>query len=122
LVIILCPPFLKSSGFYINEEQHEQPRDYTTLELINLTYVYADKYSVSPETMIRIIECESSWNHTVQSYHYKDGIREESYGLVQIFLPAHPHITKEQAQDPEFALDFLSKNISLGNSWWWTCY
>lgn len=81
--------------------------------------------------MESIISCESGWNHTIQSNHvyternvpkgYKIGDREQSFGLVQIHLPAHPSITKEQAKDPEFALEFLAKNIAAGKSSMWTC-
>lgn len=52
---------------------------------------------------------------------YKVGDREQSYGLAQIHLPAHPHITKEQAIDPEFAVEFLAKNLANGKAGMWTC-
>lgn len=80
--------------------------------------------------MVGIINCESQWSTTIQSNHryttnaprgYKPGDREQSYGLVQIHLPAHPHITKEQATDPEFAIEFLAKNIKDGRQGMWTC-
>jgi hypothetical protein len=81
--------------------------------------------------MSGIISCESGWNYTVQSNHryttnapkgYTSGMREQSYGLVQIHLPAHPSISKEQATDPEFAVDFLAKNIAAGRASMWSCY
>jgi hypothetical protein len=82
--------------------------------------------------MAGIISCESGWNYTVQSNHkyhpgntpkgLSPGMREQSYGLVQIHLPAHPHISKEQATDPEFAVDFLAKNIAAGRASMWSCY
>lgn len=80
--------------------------------------------------MSGIISCESGWNPNIQSNHryttnapagYVSGQREESYGLVQIHLPAHPHITKEQALDPEFALDFLARNLAVGRENMWSC-
>ena len=50
------------------------------------------------------------------------GQREQSFGLVQIHLPAHRTITKEQALDPEFAIDFLAKNLAQGRGTMWSCY
>jgi hypothetical protein len=79
-----------------------------------------------------VAKCESGYNVSVQSKHrytesnvpkgYKVGDREQSFGLVQIHLPAHPSISKEQATDPEFAAEFLVKNLSQGKGSMWTCY
>jgi hypothetical protein len=82
--------------------------------------------------MVAVIECESQFNPTIQSHHvytetnvppgYDAGDREQSFGLVQIHLPAHPSISKAQALDPEFAIDFLAKNLHGGRGAMWTCY
>lgn len=81
--------------------------------------------------MSAIIACESGWNPNIQSNHrysasnvpkgYKVGDREQSFGLVQIHAPAHPHITREQALDPEFAIEFLARNLKAGKHRMWTC-
>lgn len=81
--------------------------------------------------MSAIIACESGWNPNIQSKHvyteknvpkgYRVGDREQSFGLVQIHAPAHPNITKEQALDPEFAIEFLAKNLKAGKHRMWTC-
>ena len=91
----------------------------------------AEEYGVSAVAMSQIIGCESQWNYTIQSNHtytkrnvpkgYKVGDREQSYGLVQIHLPAHPTISKEEATNPEFALEFLAKNLKAGRASMWTC-
>ena len=82
--------------------------------------------------MEEIIDCESNWDYTVQSSHtyntsnvpkgYSVGDREESYGLAQIHLPAHPNVSLSEATNPEFAIEFLAKNLALGNEGWWSCY
>jgi len=77
---------------------------------------YADKYDVSSSTMTAVIKCESSFNPNAIG----DG--GTSFGLAQIHLPAHPLVTREQANDPDFAIEFMAKEMSLGNSWKWTCY
>ena len=78
----------------------------------------AFKYHVPEKTMFKIISCESSFNpnnHTQSS-------RENSWGLVQINLKAHPEITQEEAVNPDFALNYLAKNLAKGNGGMWTCY
>lgn len=76
------------------------------------------------KTAFDIISCEDpDLDPKLQSgAFYKDGTQELSFGLSQIHLPAHPDISKEQAEDPDFAIDFLMKNITQGNAKIWTCY
>lgn len=85
----------------------------TVSELITL---YATKYHVSEKTMRRVIACESNFNTNAIGDHGK------SFGLVQIHMPSHPTITKTQATTPEFAIEFLAKNLAKGNGRIWTCY
>ena len=59
---------------------------------------------------------ESGWNR------YAVGDKGTSFGIVQIHLPAHPHVTKEQAFDPTFALTFITDEFIRGNEWKWTCW
>jgi hypothetical protein len=59
---------------------------------------------------------ESNWNPTAV------GDKGTSFGLVQIHLPAHPHITEAQARNPEFALNFIVDEFIRGNEWKWTCW
>jgi hypothetical protein len=83
----------------------------------------AQKYGVSADDMWRTIQCESMGSTTIQSHWRRpDGSREQSYGLAQIYLPAHPHVTKEQAQDPQFAIDFMAKHFAQGRQGMWSCW
>ena len=69
----------------------------------------AEKYGVSASEMKRVIKCESQGSTTVQSHWRRpDGTREQSFGLVQIHLPAHKDVTKEEAQNPEFAIEWMA--------------
>ena len=63
-----------------------------------------------------VIKCESGWKPGAVG----DGGR--SFGLVQIHLPAHPDVSKAQALDPVFAINFIIKEFQAGNQWKWTCY
>lgn len=55
---------------------------------------------------VKTVWCESMW------FSQKSMLPEESYGLAQIHLPSHPHITKAQALDAYFSLDFLVERWS----------
>jgi len=82
----------------------------------------ADAYKVSYEQMWRTIQCESNGSSTIQSRHVKNGVREDSWGLVQIHLPAHLNVTKAQALDPKFAIEFMAKHFAQGGQRMWTCW
>jgi len=89
------------------------PEERTVPELIKF---YSSKYNVDEEVVTNVIKCESNF--------LEDAIGDygTSYGLSQIHLPAHPDITKEQALDKEFAIEFMAKEMSQGNSWMWSCW
>lgn len=74
------------------------------------------EYGVSSELMRKIIHCESSFNPLAV------GDNGYSFGLVQIHLPSHPQVTREQALDPEFAVTFLADKLSKNQGYLWTCY
>ena len=70
------------------------------------------------QLVIDIIREESQFNP--QANLLTD--QENSWGLVQINLYAHPQITQEQATDIDFAIRFLIKGLRDGNGCWWTGY
>lgn len=90
-------------------------------EYSTLIQKYADKWQISPSLTASIIYCESSNNR----YALNDtpGV-EFSVGLVQINLLAHKNITREQAEDPDFAINFAAENIAKGKAdkMWVNCY
>lgn len=82
---------------------------------------YSFKFDVSPVLTSRIIYCESGNNR----YALNDTPgREFSVGLVQINLLSHTNITREQAEDPEFAIAFLTEKLANGQAerMWYNCY
>lgn len=90
--------------------------DYSTL-----IEKYALKWQVSPVLTSRIVKCESAYNR----YALNDTPgREFSVGLAQINILAHTNITREQAEDPEFAVNFITENVAKGKApqMWYTCY
>ena len=89
------------------------PKPLTISEKIDAA---AKKYGVQSTLMRSVIKCESSYNPKAVG----DG--GTSFGLAQINLPSHPTITKEQAFDEDFAIDFLASNLAKGKGNMWTCY
>lgn len=83
--------------------------------------IKATQWGVSPVIMNKVVYCESHYDVLIQSGYYHKGIRENSWGLVQIDLD-YNSVTKKQAQDPDFALDFLGRNLKEGKGNMWTCY
>jgi hypothetical protein len=108
----------------ITEHLDGSTRKWSYDEIQGLISHYSALYGVSRDLMDKIIECETAgtYDPKIQSGHYKNGIREDSWGLVQIHLPAHPTITKEMAKNPNFAIDFLAKNLADSKQEMWTCY
>ncbi len=77
----------------------------------------AQVYGVKAPLIGAIIACESSNNPLA----HKLSKVEDSWGLSQINLKAHKDVTKEEAIDPDFAVDYLAKNIKAGHASMWTC-
>jgi len=89
-------------------------------------------HGLNVEKFLEVIHCESGWQADVQSRHRytKDnpewgvlaGDQELSFGIVQIHLPSHPTITKEQAKNPQWAINWMADRWVEGKQSWWSCY
>lgn len=92
----------------INALQNALGREITeeTKKRINYLYERATEHSVPFYDAVETIYCESMW-YSIQSGVVKNGVRENSWGLAQIHLDSHSEITKEQALDAYFAIDFM---------------
>lgn len=82
----------------------------------------AEKNGIDAEQFTATLQCESSWRPTKQSEFYKNGKREESYGIAQINLPMHLDVTYDQATDGAWSIDWAAKQFRAGNQKWWTCW
>jgi len=87
------------------------PEEQRIRALIDKIYRVADEYGVSGYWMERTIECESRFRN-VQSSAYKNGVREDSWGIAQIHLPSHPEVTVAQALNENFAIEGMAKNFN----------
>lgn len=87
--------------------------DYSVQELVRL---FASKYHVSENQMLGTIKGESSLNAKAVGDH---GC---SIGLSQINLCAHTNITREQAENPIFSIEFMASEFAKGNQRIWTVW
>lgn len=95
-----------------------------TTTIHGLIRKYAEQYGVSDPVMERVVGCETggTYDPSVQSFSYRKGVRENSWGISQIDLDYWPGISKAQALDPDFALDFMASKLSQGQGYLWSCY
>ena len=93
------------------------------------------EYKVSTRLMEEIINCESQGSTTIQSKHRYThsrygpvNSRELSFGVSQFHIPAKNKkkdgtvITKEDALNPEIAIDTMAWYLSQGKGRMWSCY
>lgn len=78
-------------------------------------HYFATLYNVSYQDMYKVAKCESSLSPVAV------GDKNSSFGISQIHLPSHPEISKEQAINPDFAVEFMAKEFAKGNQKIWTC-
>jgi hypothetical protein len=114
------------------EVQIEVHIEWTKERIKQEVWASAEKYNTYPERMWNVMLCEntdlvidlqSHWKYTATNAPagFKQGDREQSFGLAQIHVPVHD-TTYEQAIDPEYAIDFMAKSFANGKASWWTCY
>ena len=94
---------------------------YSEQQIAELVSVYSTKYGVNPTKVLETVRCESRFKN-VQSGIVSNGNREDSWGIAQIHLPSNLTISKQQALQPEFAIEWMVKQFSLGKAKKWSCY
>ncbi len=87
---------------------------WTTEKIKEEISITSNKYGVDPKIVDAVVFCESSYN----PHALGDG--GKSRGLAQIHKDYHD-ISDEDAYNPQYAIDFLAKNIKEGNGHLWTC-
>lgn len=108
------PPKIESAPrtTVISHKIVSEPSDY----IKTIISANAEKYIVDSIILTNVINCESSFVTNARG----DG--GHSRGLAQIHNIYHPEVTDEMADNPEFAIDFIAKNIASGKGYQWTCY
>ncbi len=81
---------------------------------------------IDADMFVRVIDCENrDWEPGLRSRAInKAGRRENSWGLLQINLDptAHPEVSKKEATDPFWAIQWGIQQWKAGRAWQWTCY
>lgn len=71
---------------------------------------------VNGDHLIATLRCEAHFNaNAVGDYG-------ESFGLAQIHLPDHPNVTREQALNGYWAIDWTIHQFYAGNAEMWSCW
>lgn len=76
--------------------------------------------SVSREQLYGTLYAESHFENVQSDVIAADGAREESYGVCQINLPSHPEVSKDEAMDPAFCIEWTAAQFAAGNASMWT--
>lgn len=76
----------------------------------------AAHHGISAKPLLDTIYCESKYKANTIGDH------GTSFGAVQIHLPAHPDITKEQALDPLWSINWMAEQFKAGKQKMWSCY
>lgn len=86
------------------------------LSTIGLISHYSALYGVSSSTVYKVLECESKLSASAVGDH------GTSFGIAQIHLPAHPEISKIEALDPYFSIEWTARQMSTGHGNMWSCF
>lgn len=90
--------------------------------LVDGATAIAKSRGLNVDHFLKVVGCESGWDPSIQSGYIGPKGREDSWGLVQINLPSHKDITKDQALDPVFSLRYMANEWSRDRYRQWSCY
>lgn len=97
------------------------------IDIGQLVKTDAKKYGVNYHDLYATLSCESDGFKDVAIQSQVPNAKgpngkENSWGISQINLDAHPDISLASATDPVFAVNYAAEAFSEGNENSWTCY
>lgn len=96
----------------------------TTQQIQMLIASEADMVGVDPKMALYIVNKEDPDLDPTRQSSYPDPTgpngQEDSWGLWQIHLTAHPDITRAQAMDPVWSTEWAVNQLKKGNCHIWT--
>ena len=101
---------------------HAEEKVWTQDMVKELARNTAKEHGLNVQKFLKTLNCENQFRAKGQSEHVYKGEREDSWGSAQINLYWNPTISREQAEDPEFAIKFMAEQWSKGNAKLWTCW
>ena len=115
--MVLPVPFLSALSLLFQVlAQSLPPVVYSTSTAPAIIEAYAIHYGIPAQPLIDTLACESRFNPD------SIGDKGTSFGLAQIHLPAHPEITRQEALDPLWSIDWAAKQFSEGHASMWSCF
>jgi Transglycosylase SLT domain len=101
----------------------------STLANIPVTYSLTDApliiraaalhYGANPQDLLDTLYCESHFN--AGSIHRHDG-KGDSVGTAQINSHYHPEISRSEALDPIWSIEWAAQQFAAGRQKEWSCY
>lgn len=82
-------------------------------------------YKINESKFVATLSGESigfTWNDQSLVPANGPNDREDSWGICQIHLPSHSDISKEQALDPRWCIEWSAKQFAKGNASMWSVY
>lgn len=98
----------------------QNPVVYNASTSEEIVRAYAARYAIDADDFVDTLQCESGLRADAKGDHRK-GV-PTSYGVAQIHLPAHPDISKDQALDPFWALDWSARQFKANKQRMWSCW
>lgn len=92
---------------------------YSTTTAPEIIEAYSIHYGVRAQPLIDTLWCESHFEP--DAIHYNDG-HGNSYGIAQINTYYNPSISRREALNPIFSIDFAARMFSQGKATMWSCY
>lgn len=96
--------------------QNLPPVVYSTTTAPDIIAAYAIHYGIPAGPLVATLRCESRF------YSNAVGDNGSSFGVAQIHLPAHLDVSKAQALDPLWSIDWAAREFAQGRAYQWTCY
>lgn len=82
-------------------------------QILDLIQAAAAKHKVDPSLIAAILFNESGFKPNAYNENVNEsGIKSRDRGIAQINDLAHPDITDQQANDPNFAIDFMARKLA----------
>lgn len=77
----------------------------------------AEKYNLDILAFYYTLDCESGFNSNEQT-----GDSGTSIGIAQIHLPVHTEISRTQALDGAWSINWAAQMFAAGHASWWSCW
>lgn len=101
-------PIVDQPGTFIVTPKQTGPSPTSPGQYQGLIQAKSKQYGVPVSILTALLGHESGYNPKAKNINSK----ETSYGLGQINLKAHPNVTRAQAENPDFAVNFAAEKLA----------